>query len=77
MNAQEREVRKLAKTAGLEVVECRISGGNHIRMVVRRKDGETCLSFSPLSPSDVRGRKNKLAELRRFASGINNPKTKH
>lgn len=72
----EREARQLAKTAGLEVVDLRISGGNHIRMVLKRADGETCLSFSPLSPGDVRGRKNKLAELRRFAAGIN-PKRKH
>lgn len=74
MNARERETRKLAEKAGLKVIEFGLSGGNHIRMRLQRADGETFLSFAPLSPSDHRGTKNKLSELRRFADGKTNPK---
>ena len=74
MKAREREACKLAEKAGLKVLEIGLSGGNHIRMRLQRADGETCLSFAPLSPSDHRGAKNKLAELRRFASGKQDPR---
>lgn len=74
MNAQEREARKLAEKAGLKVLECGISGGNHIRMRLQRDDGATFLSFAPLSPGDRRGAKNKLSELRRFACGKADPR---
>jgi hypothetical protein len=74
MKAREREARQLADKAGLKVLEFGLSGGNHIRMRLQRDDGETLLSFAPLSPSDHRGNKNKLAELRRFAAGKESPK---
>jgi hypothetical protein len=74
MSTREREARKLAEKAGLKVLDVRLSGGNHIRMRLQRDDGETFLSFAPLSPSDHRGDKNKLAELRRFAAGKVSPK---
>lgn len=74
MNHREREACKLAEKAGLKVLEVGLSGGNHIRLRLQRADGATFLSFAPLSPSDYRGVKNKLAELRRFASGKDNPK---
>ena len=74
---REREIRELVKKAGLQLLELRLSGGSHIRMVVRRDDGEQCVTFSALTPSDHRGAKNKLGELRRFASGMANPKRQH
>lgn len=70
---REREVRQLVERAGLTLVSCTHSGGNHIKAVVQRQDGSTFISFHPLSPSDVRGEKNKLAELKRFAIGLINP----
>lgn len=74
MNAREREVCKLVEKAGLKVLEIGISGGCHIRMRVQRADGQTCLAFAPLTPSDRRGAKNKLSELRRFATGRTDPR---
>lgn len=74
MNAREREARKLAERAGLKVLELSLSGGNHIRMRLQRDDGATFLSFAPYSPSDHRGAKNKLSELRRFACGKADPR---
>lgn len=74
MKAREREVRKLAERAGLKIIEIGLSGGNHIRMRVQRADGQTCVTFAALTPSDRRGSQNKLSELRRFATGRENPR---
>lgn len=74
MKAREREVRKLAEKAGLKIIEIGLSGGNHIRMRVQRADGQTCVTFAPFSPSDHRATQNKLSELRRFATGRENPR---
>ena len=70
---REREVKKLVEAAGLTLVSIAHSGGNHIKAVVQNHDGGQFITFHPLTPSDRRGEKNKLAELRRFARGILSP----
>ncbi len=70
---REREIRELVRKAGLEFVSLTISGGNHIKACVRRADGQAFQTIHPLTPSDHRGERNKLSELRRIAKGIANP----
>lgn len=72
---REREVRNLVERAGLKLVSCSHTGGNHVKATVQRSDGAVFMTIHPLSPSDWRGEKNKLAELKRFAAGVINPIT--
>lgn len=70
---REREVRKLVERAGLRLVSCAHTGGNHVKATVQRPDGAVFMTIHPLSPSDWRGERNKLAELKRFAAGAASP----
>ena len=58
---------ELAESAGLKVE--RVDRGRHLKLRVVAEDGRKATFIAPVSPSDHRGTKNKLAQLRRFARG--------
>lgn len=70
---REREVKKLVEAAGLTLVSITHSGGTHLKAIVQNSGGGQFISFHALTPSDHRGEKNKLAELRRYARGVLSP----
>jgi hypothetical protein len=76
MTRAEREAKKLAEELGLIVLGITTTGGNHIKLELRRpQDCRSFHSIFPLSRSDHRGAMNKRAELRRIMAGTWNPWT--
>jgi hypothetical protein len=63
----------LTRNAGLTIVDVRVTGSSHVKARLQRPDGREANFFFAGTPSDKRGFNNKLAELRRFASGEYNP----
>mgnify|MGYP001240611331 CR=1 FL=1 len=64
----------LVSSAGLRIVEVRTTGSTHIKARLQRPDDGQCANFFFAgTPSERRGFNNKLAELKRFASGEYNP----
>lgn len=69
MQNPERRARELITKAGLELRSIVQAGSKHYRAVVAAPDGRTTKVFFCSTPSDWRGDRNKLAELRRFLNG--------
>jgi CelD/BcsL family acetyltransferase involved in cellulose biosynthesis len=61
--------KELIAAAGLTADEISVTKKSAVRAIVRAPDGRTELQFFPGTPSDWRGRHNKLALLRRFREG--------
>lgn len=60
----------LIQQTGLQVVSMKHTGSGHLKVRVRAPDGREENQMFPMSTSDShRGHLNKLAELKRFASG--------
>lgn len=68
-----RDVATLVTQAGLALVEIDKPRSSHYHVRAARPDGVTALFVLPSTPSDPRGLKNKLADLKRFARGDYNP----
>lgn len=74
MKNQKQVARDLVAAAGLDVRSMTKSGSGHIKVEVAAPDGRTTLAYFANTPSDYRGNRNKLADLRRFARGDVSPK---
>ena len=68
-----REIKALIERAGLELIEVEMRGSGHLMAWVRAADGRKMPSTFPATASDHRSDLNKLAELRRFARGVEPP----
>jgi|GEM_PF-2388337 len=64
-----RDIQKLIESAGLKVLRLVMTGSCHIKAFILTPDGRTPFVVFPATPSDWRGQKNKLAELKRIARG--------
>ena len=63
-----RDINHQINQAGLRMVgKCSITGGNHIKASCVNLSGIEQFFIFPSSPSDHRGHKQKLSELRRFS----------
>lgn len=68
-----KKIRELVATAGLEIVDCGLTGKSHIKATLRRSDGQCVKWIFPLTPSDFRWAFKSLSDMRRFARGEFNP----
>lgn len=66
-----RDIYKMVEQEGLTVVSFE-KGKRHSKLILRRKDGKTKIFIMSSSPSDSRTSKNKRADFKRFANGIDN-----
>ena len=68
-----KDVAKLVADAGLVLASVEVPRSCHYHVRATRPDGLTAMFVLPSTPSDWRGLKNKLAELKRFARGDYTP----
>lgn len=70
MDRRRKEIATMVKVAGLKLESVRTTGGNHLEVRVKAKDGRDTRMFFSSTPSDHRSELNKKSMLKRFASGI-------
>lgn len=74
MKATQRDAIRLAKSFGLEVLDLCHTGGDHYKLSVKNKLGDTAFFVMSNSVSDKRhATKNNQSLFRRFADGTFNP----
>lgn len=73
MTLSRRDIAKLIEPTGLALVGLDRPRSSHYHLTLRRADGVAAMFILPSTPSDWRGLKNKVAELKRFARGDYNP----
>lgn len=66
MTKRQREIKKIVNDADLELVDLKLSGGGHYRLVIKAPNGVTNILIFAATPSCSRGDLNKRGELRRF-----------
>lgn len=68
--ARLREVTDQIAHLGLKIIEQRLTGSNHYRLLLEREDGERMIFIASLSPSDKRAALNNLTLIKRFVRGV-------
>lgn len=72
-SGQLRDLRRMVEAEGLVLADTSRTGGDHLRLTVKRGDGVTRHVIMGITPSDRRADLNNRAELRRFAKGWTPP----
>ena len=73
MRAAQRDAIRLANNCGLEVLTFEHTGGDHYKLRLQNKAGNTAVFVLSNSCSDARAKAKNQSLFRRFADGTFNP----